>query len=178
VAEALRALVKVDRDGAKPELLAALELPSHRDAILKAGADGLAELGDKESLLRLRAMLDDPSAPDRRIAVMKALARLGGDDPTLIEALARGLDDVRREVRAAACEALAETGAAAAIDPLVARRAKEENTSMRYTIDESLEKLRAKQADLARLRQQVETLEKTNRRLDERLKKLEAAAKQ
>ena len=48
----------------------------------------LAELKDEESLPKLRAMLAAPSAPDRRSAVMNALARLKPDDPELIEQLA------------------------------------------------------------------------------------------
>ncbi|MFH1918839.1 MAG: M1 family aminopeptidase [Planctomycetota bacterium] len=175
VAEALRALVKVDRDHVKPDLTAAMDRESHGHVILKAAADGLAELKDEESVPKLRAMLDAPSTPDRRAAVMSALAKLKADDPEVLEVLAGQLDDVRREVRTAACEALAAGGNPAAIPLLVARREKEGNTSMLFTIDENLEKLREQQTYLGKLRKQLDALEKENRKLEERLKKLEDA---
>lgn len=175
VAEALRVLVKVDRDHCKPDLLAALDRDSHKHVILRAAADGLAGLKDEESVPKLRAMLDAPSAPDRRAAVMKALAKLKADDPEVIELLGRQLDDARREVRTAACEALGAGGNPAAIPLLVARRGKEANSSLLHTFDKSLEKLREQQTHLGKLRKQVDTLQKENRKLEERLKKIEDA---
>ena len=49
VADALRTLAQVDRAGARDDLLAALDRPSHHEVILKAACDGLAELGDEDA---------------------------------------------------------------------------------------------------------------------------------
>ena len=177
VAESLKTLVKVDRKGCRHDLLAAIERASHREVVLKAAADGLADLDDGVAVPKLLAMLESPTTPYRRIAVLRALAKLAGDDIGVTEILGRQADDARREVRSAAYEALAETGDPAAIDLLLARREKEENARMIQTIDDNLAKLREKQTQLGKLRKQIGSLEQENRKLEERLKKLEDAGK-
>ncbi len=178
VAEALRSLVKVDRDGCRDDLLAALAAKSHREVILRAAADGLADLSDPVAAPKLMAVLDSPTTADRRIAVLRALARLMSEDPGMLEILGRHLDDPRREVRAAACEALAATGDPAAIDLLTARRQKEENVGMIRTIDDNLAKLRDKQTQLGKLRKDLDATKREDRRLRDRIKKLEDATKE
>ena len=178
-AEALRTLVQVDRAGCRTELLAAMPRESHEEVILKAAADGLAELGDQEAAQQFRALLDGPSAPRRRAAVMGALATLGQGDPKVTQSLGRQLDDARYWVRTAACEALGKTGdpegAPAAIELLLARRDKEPFPRVLRVLDDNLAKLRQKQDKLEKVRQQLEGLQKENRQLEERLKKLEDA---
>jgi aminopeptidase N len=176
-AEALKALVKVDREGCRGDLVAAIDRASHREVILKAAADGLADLNDGLAVPRLMAMLEAPTTPDRRIAVLGALAKLAGEEIDVTKILGRQAEDARREVRSAAYEALAETGDPAAIELLLARREKEENAGMIQTIDDNLAKLREKQTQLGKLHKQIGSLEQKNRKLEDRLKKLEDAGK-
>lgn len=175
VAEALRALVQVDRAGCRPELLEAMQQESLQQVILKAAAEGLAELGCREVAEQFQTLLDGPCPPRRRAAVMNALARLGEGDPKVTEALGRHLDDARPWVRRAAGEALGKTGDRAAIDRLLARRRRETALSVLRTIDDSLDQLRGQQADLEEIRREIKALRRDNRRVSERLKKLEAA---
>jgi aminopeptidase N len=186
-AEALRTLVQVDRPGCRPDLIAAINQESYEEVILRAAADGLAELGDREAARQFLALLECPSAggatsptqgpatPRRRAAVMSALARLGKGDPQITQALGRQLDDPRHWVRSAACEALGETGDPAAIELLLARRNKETVSRVVRAIDDNLAKLRQQQNDLQKIRQQLGVLQKENRQLGERLKKVERA---
>jgi aminopeptidase N len=185
VAEALRTLVQVDRAGCRPDLLAAMKRDSYEEVILKAAADGLAELGDPKAAQQLSALLDPASVgdsasptqwvatPGRRAAVLGAVAKLGKGDPKVTRLLGRYLDDARHWVRTSACEALSETGDPAAIELLLARRDKEHVTSVLRAIDDGLVKLRRQQNDLQKIRQQLEALQKENRQLKERVKKLE-----
>lgn len=174
VAEALRALAQVDRTGCRTDLLAALNRPSHKEVILRAAADGLAESGDPRVIDLLLPILDAPSPPRRRMAVLSALAKLGSDDAKMIEAIGRQLEDARYTVRGAACTALAETGNPAAIDLLLARRDKETSSKIIRAIDESVVKLRERQTELGKLNEKLETLEQQNRKLETRVKELEA----
>ena len=178
VAEALRSLVKVDRAGCRDDLLGALVVKSHGEVILRAAADGLADLNDPVAAPKLLAVLDSPTTANRRIAVLRALARLLGDGPDTLKILGRHLDDPRREIRTAACEALAATGDPAAIDLLTARRKKEENVRMIQTIDDNLAKLRDKQTQLGKLRKDLDATKREDRKLRERIKKLEDRAKE
>jgi aminopeptidase N len=177
-AEALRSLVKVDRANCRDDLLGALAVKSHREVILRAAADGLADLNDPVAASKLTAMLDSPTTADRRIAVLRALARLLGDGPGTLEILGRHLNDPHSEIRTAACEALAATGDPAAIDLLTARREKEENARMIQTIDDNLAKLRDKQTQLGKLRKDLDATKREDRKLRDRIKKLEDAAKE
>ena len=177
-AEALRSLVKVDREGCRDDLLEALTVRSHGEVILRAAADGLADLKDPVAAKKLLAVLASPTTAARRIAVLRALARLSGEDPGTLEILGRHLNDPRREIRSTACEALAATGDPAAIDLLTARREKEEDVRMVQTIDDNLAALRDKQTQLGKLRKDLDATKREDRKLRERIKKLEDAAKE
>lgn len=173
VADALRSLAKVDRTGCRDDLVAALDTESHEQVILRAAADGLAEIQDTEAIERLLGYLDAPTTPDRRIAVLGALARLGGSQDKVLDAVCAELDDSRRSVRRAVYEALAKSENLRALDALVEQRAKETNPLLVLVIDESLEKLRERQTDVVKLRGQVESLRKEAKSLEGRMKKLE-----
>ncbi|NLS95901.1 MAG: DUF3458 domain-containing protein [Planctomycetaceae bacterium] len=172
-AEALRSLAKVDRAGCRDDFVAALGSESHRQVILKAAADGLAEIENAEAIERLLGFLKAPTTPDRRIAVLEALARLGGNDDKVLEAVCAEMDDCRWSVRQAAYEALAGSTNVRALGSLSEQRARETNPRLVLVIDESLEKIRQRQTDVARLRSQVESLSKQAKSLETRIKKLE-----
>jgi aminopeptidase N len=175
VAEALRTLVRVDRAGCRPDLRAAMKRESYQEVILRAAADGLAELDDREAAEEFSALLDGPCMPRRRTAVMSALARLGKGDPKVTEALGRQLDDARHWVRSAACEALGTAGDPTAVELLLARRNKETVSRVVRAIDDNLAKLRRQESELEKIRRQLESLRKENRELKDRLKTLEDA---
>lgn len=178
VAEALRTLVKVDRENAAKDVLAAIDQPSHREVILRAVCDGLVELEVPDAKEKVLAVLNPPSTPQQRVAAMDALAKLAREgDSEITEALIEQLQDSRRLVRSAAATALAETGDAAALDALLARRDKEQRAAMLATVDKAIKKLRSDN-NLAKLQKEVEDLRAKNRQLDERIDELEQKAKQ
>jgi len=173
VAEALKALAALDRKNARADLLAALPRRSHREVILQAAAEGLAQVGGRESLAKLLEILKEPSAPERRIAVLKGIAKLGGSEPAVITAIKGQLSDSRSKVRKAAIEALGESENAAALDLLTGLRGAEKDPRLAQAIDRAADKLRAGQKKLDRLQRQLEELRRANRDLETRLKKLE-----
>jgi aminopeptidase N len=178
IAEALRALAKVDRNGCRADLIAALKTPSHQEVILRAACDGLVDLKDRSSADEIAKLLDQPVSAQRRAALTGALARLKPDDRAVAERLHKQLDNRRGNVRQATIDALVAMGDPAAIEVLLARRAKNEDPSrILRALDEGIEKLRAKENNLDSLNKELDTLRTQNRQLEERLKKLESAQK-
>jgi aminopeptidase N len=171
-AEALRSLAKVDRKTAAADLYAALPRTSHGEVILRAAADSLADLDDGRALGKLVALLGEPSTPQRRMAVMNAVAKLGRGEPEATAAIATQLDDSRSQVRRAAASAMAQTGDPEAIDTLLARRGKERGRREIQSIDDAVKKLRDR-TRLGSVQQQVEALRKKNRELETRLRQVE-----
>ena len=173
-AEAIRSLANADRTGSRDDLVSALGRESHKEAILRAAADGLAEIEDAEAVERLLGCLKAPTTPDRRIAVLEALARLGGSNETVLDTICAEMGDCRRSVRKAVYEALARSENVRALDVLIEQRGKEDNPLLVLVIDESVEKLRQRQTEVGKLRGEVESLSKENKALEGRIKKLEA----
>lgn len=173
IAAAIETLVEVDGSGAKADLDKAMEMPSHNEMVLRAACEGLAELEDTSALEQLLAILEPPSHPDRRRAVFKALAKLGQGQQNVTDTLAGQLEDERRSVRTDAIVALGETGDAAAIDILLAQRGKEQSTRVQRAIDDAVKKLRD-DSPVDKLRDEVDSLRKTNEELEKRLKTLES----
>ena len=86
-ADALRALLKIDRERCTADLLAALETPSQDAVILRAAADGLVELKEPKAIEPLSKKLSGKLSPQERVAVIGALAQLKPDDAKLLEQL-------------------------------------------------------------------------------------------
>jgi aminopeptidase N len=175
-ADALGSLVKVDRQGVKPDLMAALERPSHNEVILRAACEGLADIDDESSRPKLLAMLEQGVPHERRSAAMRAIARMGKGDKAVTEKLGQQLNDGRLSVRESAIRALAATNDPAAVDLLQARRPKELRARTVESIDEAIAKLRGGN-DLNALRQRVGSLEEEKKALEGRVKKLEDGSK-
>ncbi|MEX2188546.1 MAG: M1 family aminopeptidase [Pirellulales bacterium] len=176
VAEALRSLAKIGGDAAKADLVAAMELPSHHEVILRAAAEGLAEKPDTALRDKLLAMLDGPTLPERRMAILDAVAKFGRGDPAATKAIAAQLDDSRPRIRIAAAPPLGKTGDPAAVDTLLKLRDRESKPRNLQTIDEAIEKLRSGK-EAATVRGDVEKLREQNDSLRERVRKLEEAVK-
>ncbi len=172
IAAAIESLVEIEGDDAKDDLTKAMEMPSHNEVVLRAVCDGLAELGDKSAVEQLLSILEPPSRPQRRQAVFQALAKLGDGQANITTALADQLDDERRSVRYSAILALGETGDAAAIEILLRQRGKERSQRIQKAIDDAVKKLRD-DSPVTKLREEIDTLRKTNQDLEQRLKTLE-----
>jgi aminopeptidase N len=176
VADSLRSLAKIDAERAKPDLVAALELPSHHDVILKAASESLADKPDDVIRDKLLAMLSAPSTPSRRAAIMDAVAKFGKGSPAVTKQIAAFVDDSRPRVRIAAINALGNTGDPAAAEILAKFRDKESRPRTVRLIDDAIEKLNdAKEA--AESRSDVEKLKHENKTLRDRVEKLEKDAK-
>ncbi len=80
-------MAKVDKKKAHEDLLAAMIRPSRHDVILRSAADALAELDYEPARKKLLQILDEPSTPSRRTAVLSALAKFGGGDLAATEAI-------------------------------------------------------------------------------------------
>jgi aminopeptidase N len=173
VAEALRSLVKVDGEEARPDLLAALNQPSHREEIFKAAAAGLNELRDVDAVARLQHMLAERLTADHRAAVIEALAQARSDDPATLELLKGQLEHRRPVIRRQTVGVLADLGKPEAIEWLQQRRNAEDSPRMVRSIDEAIVKLRGRDKPNESLRREIDELRERNRQLEERLNRLE-----
>lgn len=173
VAEALKSLVKVDRDACEADLLAALQVSSDRDVILRAACDGLAELKSVAAVEPLSRKLEEKLSPGERIVVLSALAKLKPDDDKLLEQLHQQLDNDRGHVRRIAIDTVTALATPQAADWLLELRNREENPRMVQQIDEAIEKIRAAQKPVTKLQEELEKLRAQNKKLEERLQKLE-----
>ena len=123
VADALRTLLKVDRANCAADLLAALDVESHNNMILKAACDGLIALKETQAVAGLKKKLGGNISPQQRVVLVSALARLDGDNPKNAELLREQLDNERSGVRRAAIDALVKIGGPESLEALLARRA-------------------------------------------------------
>ncbi|HTN77767.1 MAG TPA: HEAT repeat domain-containing protein, partial [Pirellulaceae bacterium] len=174
IADAVRALVKIDKANCNADLLALLNTASHQEVILRAACDGLVDLKSAPAIEPLSAKLAGKLRPEERVVVLSALARLKAGDAATLALLKSELDNDRNFVRKTAIETLASLGGPETIGWLQEKRNREEQPAMVRAIDEALEKLRAAQKALSEVQKEVETLRKQNQTLEERLKKLEA----
>lgn len=172
VADALRALVKADRDNVRADLLAAVDRPSHSECILEAACDGLVEIKATDAEERLLAIGKPPATHDRRAAILMPLAKLAGDDPQVIDLLGEQLDDSRGNVVYRAAMALAQTDAPAALDKLQAARQKAQKPRVLRALDDAIAKLKGGN-DVDKLRRDVEELRTRNKELISRIESLE-----
>lgn len=175
ISEALQALEKVDHDNCEAEHLAALDIVSHRQAVLKAAIDGLVKLKSTEASDKISQLLEGDISPERRVALIGGLARLKPNDDVVIAKLHEQLDNDRTSVRRKAIDAIVEVGDPGAIDVLLEKRAEQETPGMIRSIDDAVEELREKSKGIEALQKQLETLRQQNSKLEERLKKLEAS---
>lgn len=178
VGEAIKSLAKIDSANVRELLLAQLEVDSHQQVILKAACDALADLKAADAADVLAKKLDGKLQPEERVIIIGALARLDGQQPEYLSKLKEQLDNDRSHVRRSAIDALVAVGDPQAIEWLQAKRGGEENIGTIRQYDEAIEKLRNAQKPVSEVKQEVETLRKQNRELEERLKRLEQESKQ
>lgn len=174
VAEALKSLAAIDKAGSQELLLKACEQPSYREVILKAAVDGLNAKEHPHAVETLQKLLAENQTPERRVALIGAIARLKSGNAEALGQLHEELDNKRMNVRRSALEAITQIADASSVAALEARRGKEELPRMQRSLDEAVAKIRDKQQGTAALQKEVEQLRNQNRQLEERLKKLEA----
>ncbi|MFO0819930.1 MAG: M1 family metallopeptidase [Pirellulales bacterium] len=174
VADALRALVKVDRNDCEADLLSAFDRPSHHDVIYQAACDGLIDLKSQAGAAKLAAKLGDKLSPQQRVSTVSALAKLNPSERKYVEQLREMLNNERSYVRRAAIDSLVANGGPQAADWLREQRGKETRSRMVKTLDEAIEKLNARNKDWDQVRKDLDEMRRLNRQLEERLKKLEA----
>jgi aminopeptidase N len=177
IAEALKALLKVDRDHSEEVFLNAFHWISHQQVIEKAAGDGLVALKSTKGIDRMKELLAEKQSPERRATFIAILARLKPDDPQAVQQLREQLENERAHVRRAVIDAFVELGNPDAISWLQEQRGKEETGSMLRAVDSGIEKLRSKNVDLSQLRKELDALRAQNQQLEERLKKLETRQK-
>jgi aminopeptidase N len=173
VAAALASLAKIDPQHCRPELLAALALPSHRDELFKAAAQALNDLKDPTAPARWQAMLTEKLSADQRAAVIEAIAGAGSPDVGTLELLKRQLEHRRPNIRRQTVKLLGDLGEPQAIAWLQARRDHEVSPGQVRMIDEAIEKLRNKQQENDPVQKELDALREKNKQLEERLNKLE-----
>jgi aminopeptidase N len=178
VAEALKAYASLDREGGRNVLRQAVLQESHREVILKAACDKLIEMNDPLLADLLIDQLEQQLRPERRVAIVGALARLKTGEPTALKLLHEQLNNERMNVRRSVIEAIVQVADPSSIPVLEARRGEEFMPRMIRSIDEAIAKIKEKQKVTDLLLKEVERLRKQNSELEERLKKLEASKTQ
>jgi len=173
VAEALKSLAAIDKAGSRELLLKACEQPSYREVIVKAAVDALGSQSDNTVADSLTKLLEKTTEPERRVALIGALAKLKPGDAESLKLLHDQLGNKRQNVRRSAIEAVTQVADASSIAMLETRRGQEIMPRMIRTLDESIAKIREKQQGTEALLKEVERLRKQNLQLEERLKKLE-----
>jgi HEAT repeat protein len=178
IAEALKSLLKIDRDHSEEVFLNAFHWVSHHQVVEKAAGDGLVALKSTKGITRMKELLAEKQSPERRATFISILARLKPDDVEAVQQLREQLENERAHVRRAVIDAFVELGNPGAVVWLQEQRGKEETGSMLRAVDSGIEKLRNKNVDLSQLRKELDALRTQNKQLEERLKKLEAGRKQ
>lgn len=173
VAEALKSYAALDKEGSRELLRKAISQDSHKEVIFKAAVDKLIDANDTTIVESLTKLLDQKLDPERRVAVVAALARLKPGDASTLKLLHDQLSNERMNVRRTAVDAIAQVADPSSIAVLEARRGEEVMPRMVRTLDEAATKIRDKQKGTDALLKEVERLRKQNNELEERLKKLE-----
>jgi aminopeptidase N len=173
-ADAARALGATRQGSAFDTLVEVLDRPSWADVVRGGAADGLANLRDDRALphLTARSAYGHPSAGRR--ACLLAMARIDTGRKTR-ELMEERLDDVDVFVRATAIRGLELIGDVKARAALTTRLEREDAGTVRRRLKEALRDLTAgREAELRRVKDELEKVKDDSQDLRTRLAKLEA----
>jgi aminopeptidase N len=180
-AEAAAALGKTRRDSALAPLQQAAGKPSWNETIRNGVFRGLAELQDDSTIPLLRDFTAYGQPPLARYAAIRALGKLGGEkDPApapIVETLTTLLDEEHFRTRMAVLDALASLHSPKALPALERLRARDLDGRVKRRVEEVIEAIRSerKQTDeVQQLRDDFQVLREENKKLLERLDRLEA----
>jgi len=180
-AEAFRSLGKTRQDGVYETIVGGLERESHDDVIRQAVFDGLKELRDDRAVDLALEWLRYGKPNMVRAAAVRALEKLGEKDSRVDDALCDLLDDQRipsRFARAAAVTVLRKRKKAEAIPALERATERDVDERIRRSAREALRALREgqdREDELRQLRERLDEQAEDNRKLRDRVDKLEAS---
>ncbi len=173
-ADAARALGNTRQTSAFETLVEVLDRKSWADVVRGGAADGLANLRDDRAVPHLTTRTAYGQESGGRRACLLALSRLDTSRKTR-ELLEERLDDVDMFVRIAAIRGLENLADVKARGALTARVEKEDAGTVRRRLKEALRDLSAgREAEVRRLRDELEKVREDSHELKQRLAKLEA----
>jgi aminopeptidase N len=180
-AEAAAALGKTRADGVLQSLQEASQKGSWNEVIRNGVCRGLAEFKDERAIPILVDFTAYGRPPQARYAAMRALGKLGGEkDPApdvIVDTLMALLDEEQFRTRMAVLDALASLNSPRTLPALERLQARDLDGRVKRRLAEVLEAIRSsrKQADdMQQLRDDVQSLQEENKKLLERLDRLEA----
>jgi aminopeptidase N len=180
-AEAAAALGKTRADSALAHLQHACQKSSWNEVIRGGVFRGLAELKDERALPLLIDFTTYGRPPLARYAAIRALGKLGGEkDPapdTVVDTLTTLLDEEHFRTRMAVLDALESLSSAKTLPALERLRARDLDGRIKRRLEEVIDTIRSgrKQTDeVQQLRNDVQALREENKKLLERLDRLEA----
>ncbi len=180
-AEAAAALGKTRADGVLPSLQEASQKGSWNEVIRNGVCRGLAEFKDDRAIPLLLDFTVYGRPPQARYAAIRALGKLGGEkDPApdvIVDTLTALLDEEQFRTRMAVLDALTALNSPKTLPALERLQARDLDGRVKRRLAEVLEAIRSsrKQADdMQQLRDDVQTLREENKKLVERLDRLEA----
>jgi aminopeptidase N len=180
-AEAFRSLGKTRQSGVYETLLSGLQRDSHDEVIRQAVFDGLKELRDGRGTDVALEWMRYGRPNMARAAAVRALEKLGENDSRVDDALRDLLDDQRiasRPARGAAVNVLRRRKKSEAIGTLERVAERDVDERIRRNAREALRSLREgsdSKDELSQLRDRLDVLAEENRKLRDRLDKVEAA---
>ena len=180
-AEAAAALGKTRRDSALAVLQQAVQKPSWNEIIRNGVFRGLADLQDDSAMPLLQDFTTYGQPQLARCAAIRALGTLGGEqDPAptpIVETLTTLLDEEYFRTRMAVLDALEALHSPKTLPALERLRDRDLDGRVKRRVAEVIEALRSarKQTDeVQQLRDDFQTLRQENKKLLERLDRLEA----
>jgi HEAT repeat protein len=179
IAAAVLSLARIRAEDARETALRALETPSYREQVRRAGLEALGELGDPADAPRLREWTAYGKPPRARTAAVDALVALDVEGQAREETVATLLelvDDPYIWVREAAMRGLGKLRAEEAIPALRRASNVEPDSRLRRQARRSLREIRSGTGggeDLESLEAEVERLRQELRDQAERIRTLE-----
>lgn len=180
-AETAAALGKTRHHGVLEPLQQAAQRPSWNEVIRAGAFRGLAALQDERSIPVLQAFTAYGQPPQARYAAIRALGTLGGEkDPApapILDTLTALLDEDHFRTRMAALDALESLHSPKTLPALEHLRHRDLDGRIKRRLDEVIDAIRneRKQTDeVQQIRDDMQMLREENKKLLERLDRLEA----
>jgi aminopeptidase N len=180
-AEAAAALGKTRADGVLSSLQEASQKGSWNEVIRHGVCRGLAALKDARAIPLLLDLTVYGRPPQARYAAIRALGKLGGEkDPApdvIVDTLTALLDEEQFRTRMAVLDALTSLNSPKTLQALERLQARDLDGRVKRRLAEVLEAIRSSRKqvdDMQQLRDDVQTLREENKKLIERLDRLEA----
>ena len=179
-AEAAAALGKTRRDSALALLQQAVHKPSWNETIRNGVLRGLAELQDESTIPLLRDFTTYGQPPMARYAAIRALGLGGEKDPVpapIVETLTTLLDEEHFRTRMAVLDALESLHSPKTLPALERLRARDLDGRVKRRVEEVIEAIRSERKqtnEVQQLRDDFQALREENKKLLDRLDRLEA----